>query len=512
MLSPDRDRLFRIREQDRSFYGALLPKEHPLLDALELIPWDSFVPELEAFYCPHRGQPAVTPLIMFKLEFLRYFCRLSDREVMLRGQTDVLFRWFLQIPVIYRLPDASLLPKFRGWLGAAGFKKLFERLVSYARQANLIRDRLRLKDATHVVANIAVPTTLALLAQLRERMLGVIDSFDPEVAEGYRIEVQRITQETEHASAEIKLQARLSLVNDLLGWIQQQTPPAEGADRRWAKLQAVRQLAEKITDDMFHPNKGHRTLSVVDPEARRGKHGEFYDGYLLDVMIDAESELITSFDVLAADGDEAADAIDLVKMEQQTYGNQIEQLSMDGIGFNGHVLRELQDPQGPNVEVFVPPRDFRSGEGFAASMFELSADGTSVTCPNGETSKYRHQGKHLTTFKFKRSQCQNCPLLSQCHLNFSPKSNLGRSVSKSLYEAEYEQARERAKTPGYAEVRRKHPAIERKLNELARHGRGRRARYWGRAKLCIQQCMTCLVVNVKRISRLLQATPCPATC
>ncbi len=125
MLSPDRDRLFRIREQDRSFYGALLPKEHPLLDALELIPWDSFVPELEAFYCPHRGQPAVTPLIMFKLEFLRYFCRLSDREVMLRGQTDVLFRWFLQIPVIYRLPDASLLPKFRGRLGAAGFKKLF---------------------------------------------------------------------------------------------------------------------------------------------------------------------------------------------------------------------------------------------------------------------------------------------------------------------------------------------------------------------------------------------------
>ncbi len=512
MLSPDRDRLFRIREQDRSFYSSLLPHEHPLLDALELIPWDSFVPELESFYCPDRGQPAVTPLIMFKLEFLRYFCRLSDREVILRAQTDVLFRWFLQIPLFYRLPDASLLPKFRGRLGAAGFKKLFERLVSYAREANLIRDRLRLKDATHVIANIAVPTTLALLAQLREKMLGVMHSIDPEAEDGFRMEVERIGQETEQASDEIRLQARLSLVADMLGWIQQQTPPSDDGDRRWAKLQAVRQLAEKITDDMLNPDKGHRTLSVVDPDARRGKHGEFYDGYLLDVMIDAESGLITTFDVLPADADEAANAIDMVKMEQQTYGNKIEQLSMDGIGFNGHVLRELQDPQGPNVEVFTPPRDFRSGEGFPASMFELSADHTSVTCPNGETSKYRHEGKHLNTFRFKRSQCQSCPLLSQCHPNFGPKSKLGRSVSKSLYEAEYEQARERAKTPEYAEVRRQHPAIERKLNELARHGRGRRARYWGQARLFIQQCMTCLVVNVKRISRLLQDTPCPATC
>jgi transposase len=512
MLSPDRDRLFRIREHDRSFYSSLLPKEHPLLNALELIPWDSFVPELESFYCPDRGQPAVSPLVMFKLEFLRYFCRLSDREVILRAQTDVLFRWFLQIPVVYRLPDASLLPKFRGRLGAAGFKKLFERLISYARDANLIRDRLRLKDATHVIANIAVPTTLALLAQLREKMLGVIHSIDPEAEHGFAMEVDRIRQETEQASDEIKLQTRLSLVSDILGWIQLQTPPANDDDRRWVKLQAVRQLAEKITDDVLNPGKGHRTLSVVDPDARRGKHGEFYDGYLLDVMIDADSELITTFDVLPADADEAANAIDLVKTEQQTYGNKIEQLSMDAIGFNGHVLQELQDPEGPNVKVFTPPRDFRRGEGFPASMFELSEDNTSVTCPNGETSKYRGEGKHLNTFRFQRSQCQSCPLLSQCQPNFGPQSKLGKSVSKSLYEAEYEQARERAKTEEYAEVRRQHPAIERKLNELARHGRGRRARYWGQARLYIQQCMTCLVVNVKRISRLLQATPCPVTC
>jgi len=86
--------------------------------------------------------------------------------------------WFLQVPICYSLPDPTLLVKFREGLGAEGFKKIFDRLVSCARDQNLIRDRLRLKDATHVIANITVPTTLGLLAQLREKMLGVIEKFE----------------------------------------------------------------------------------------------------------------------------------------------------------------------------------------------------------------------------------------------------------------------------------------------------------------------------------------------
>ena len=81
----------------------------------------------------------------------------------------------------------------------------------------------------------------------------------------------------------------------------------------------------------------------------------------------------------------------------------------------------------------------------------------------------------------------------------------GRSVSKNDYEAEYQRARERAKTDEFATVRREHPAVERKLNELLNHHGGRRARYWGRAKVNIQELMTGFVVNTKRIVTLLAA-------
>ena len=70
----------------------------------------------------------------------------------------------------------------------------------------------------------------------------------------------------------------------------------------------------------------------------------------------------------------------------------------------------------------------------------------------------------------------------------------------------------RAQTPEYQEVRRTHQKIERKLGEVVRHHGGRRARCRGQPKILIQELMTILVVNVRRITQLHCAgpTPCPA--
>lgn len=63
--------------------------------------------------------------------------------------------------------------------------------------------------------------------------------------------------------------------------------------------------------------------------------------------------------------------------------------------------------------------------------------------------------------------------------------------------------REKATTPGYQQVRREHRAIERKLAEVVRQHDGRRARYRGRARVSIQYLLTGLLINVKRMVRLL---------
>ncbi len=131
-----------------------------------------------------------------------------------------------------------------------------------------------------------------------------------------------------------KLQTRIDLVQEIQDLIVQKLADQTSMDNEaWRKLQMVHDLAAKILDNCNHPGQGDRVRSVVDPEVRTGKHQEYYDGYMVDIMIDADSELITMLDVLPANGAEAANAVELIRREERVHGNDIESLSIDGIGF-----------------------------------------------------------------------------------------------------------------------------------------------------------------------------------
>lgn len=500
----DQNWRYRLRDIDHAVFAALLPAKHQLRDMLECIPWSEFTPILEGYYVADRGQPAIKPLIMLKLEFLRYVYRLSDRQVVDRARTDILLRYFLQIPLSFELPDATVLPKFRGRLGTDGFKAIFDRLVGYGREAGLVKDRLRLKDASHIIANIAVPAVVKLVAQIRDRLIDSLAKFDSELGNGFRMATEQMREQTKELESEARLESRVLLVRDIVESIKQLTPPSEAdTNSNWQELQKLRQLAEKILDDQANPGKGHRTISVVDKDARRGKHGDWYDGYVLDVLMDADSEIITQIDVLVAGGDEAKSAISLLKSEQETHGNHVEQLSIDGVGFNGAMLREIENPDGLNIKVFTPPKDMpTNSELYPSSAFELSEDGKSVTCPGNQTSSYSQAAGSGTIHRFKREVCAACPLIGKCieKLNNGP---FGRTVRKNEFEAEYERARARAETEEYEAVRRKHPAIERKLNDVMNYCGGRFAKYWGHKKVRLQQYMCGMTANVKQITRLL---------
>ena len=506
---------YRITDFDREVFRQFVVDDHPLVLAEKEIDWEAFREILTPYYSANRGQPAIDPVRMLKLEFLKYRHNLSDQQVMGRVATDLAFRYFLQVGCTFRPPDSSSLCRFRARLGEEGFGKVFDALVGQARQAGLVKDRLRLKDASHVVASIAVQTTLTIVAQIRDRLLSAAEPFDAEWVAGQRIETGLLRERTHEQPNESRLLSRVTHLQELVAWAEQQPVPADlethpATASAWEKFQRTLALAEKILHDR-EPQANRKTLSVHDPEARRGKHGEFYDGYLTDSLMDADSEISTQINVLEAGGDEARDAVDLVRGEQAAHGNQIESLSIDGAGFNGQMLRELEGAaesegeQGMGVKTFVPPKAQPSGDRFTPDDFTPHEDSSAVTCPAGETSRYRQRdtGRNATIFRFTREQCDGCPLLARCVAK-PHQGAFGRSVSKNDYEAEYRRARDRAKTAQFKEVRREHPAVERKLNEVLNHHGGRRARYWGQKKVHIQQLMTASVVNVKRMVTLLR--------
>jgi IS5 family transposase len=504
----------RLSEFDLQVYRAVVPQDHYLRKALHTVPWDDFHDLLAPFYSPDMGRPAESPVLMLKLEYLRYHHNLSDREVHARGETDLAFRYFLQLPLRWALPDPSSLCVFRGRLGRKGFRKVFDRVVAVARQHGVVKDRLRIKDATHVVGNMAVPTALALVAQVRDKLLAAAEPFDPLLVEGEQVNLETLRETTKSLKPAERLASRLAQLREMLVWADNVAAPEESeTNRAWQAFLAQRDLAHKILDDQEHPGAGDRTLSTTDPDARRAKHGEWFDGYLLDIVVDADSEIITQINVLPGNGDEAADAAKLIRQEEAAHGNDVVAISIDGAGFNGAVLRELEDPNDLDLDAYVPPGKESETGLFTPKDFEEDAEQSQLICPAGQTSKYRQRDNknHTTVYRFDASVCRACPLMDRC-VKETPQKAFGRTVRKTDYQVEYQRARDKATTEAYAVVRREHMKVERKLGEVMNCHGGRRARYRGRWKVLSQELMACTATNVKRLVRLVSAPIAEISC
>ena len=498
-----------LPEFERQLFTRLVPETHFLRQLLRTIDFERFRPTLAKYYASHVGRPALDPVFLLKLDLLGIHYRWSDRELMRQAQVNMAHRLFLDLGSDSVLPHPTSMTYFRARVGAEALQEIFHGVLGQARELGLVKDRLRLKDATHLIANIAVPTTIGLVAQMRDQLLERATPFAAaQVAAAWQ-EVDALCARSENLPDLERLALRVQHLRDVLVWadaLPSSVAFRAGAAADQEALRAALTLAHKVLADRDQPKAGDKVISVFDPDARCGKHGAFFDGYLADVTMDADSELLTGIHVLPANGDEGGDAAYLIAQEEAAHGNDVAAISIDGAGYRGAVLRELTDPAGLHLEVFTPPTERIPLTVFGPEAFTWSVDKKTLTCPAGQTTIHHERNTNDTgvKYRFSKKQCGGCPQRDQCLADAKTKS---RTVVKNDYEAEYKAAQAKARTPEYANVRKEHPAIERKLSELVRRHDLRHARYRGLAKVLRQALLSGVVVNLKRIVKL--RTPLP---
>jgi transposase len=154
----------------------LLPKEHELLDINARVDFSFVEEEVADLYCAGTGRPSYPPEQVFRILFLEYYYNLSDVEVVCQLRFNILFRHFVGLSLDDAVPDDSSLSVFRSRLGEERFRGLFQRLIGQCRQEGLLGDRLKLIDATHIVAEVAIPNMIRLLRDGRERVLNRLEA------------------------------------------------------------------------------------------------------------------------------------------------------------------------------------------------------------------------------------------------------------------------------------------------------------------------------------------------
>ena len=158
-------------EMDTLVFEQLVPPDHYRRRVKQCLDFERCRALVQDCYSPTMGRTAEDPVRMIKLALREFHYHLSDREVIAAAQVHVAFRFFLDLSLESRVPVPSVLAQFRTRVGVERHQALFDQGVTQAREQGLVRDRLRLKDATPVIANIAVPSTRQLVAQTRQRLL-----------------------------------------------------------------------------------------------------------------------------------------------------------------------------------------------------------------------------------------------------------------------------------------------------------------------------------------------------
>ncbi len=241
-------------ERDQEIFEATVPEDHYLRRVKDLVDFERFRPILAEAYCNDQGRPAIEPLLLLKLEFLQYQYNFSDRDVMTHSCSNMAYRYFLNLSLHSSLPHHTLLTYFRRRLGTKRHQQIFDAMVAQARERGLVQDRLRLKDATHVLANIAIPTTIGLVGQTRERLLRSLEAWAPDEVSRQRERAEQIRQRTQDLSGEERLVERVVHLRELVAWaedVYKQNHFRTALPVQHQQLQEVLELALKVLDDRF---------------------------------------------------------------------------------------------------------------------------------------------------------------------------------------------------------------------------------------------------------------------
>lgn len=487
---------------DDYYMRRLLPPDDPLLKLNACTNWSFVYEEVGELYRLGPGQPPLDPVRMLKLCFLQSYSNLTDREVIRRTQTDLLFRVFVGLDVEDEVPHPSSLTVFRKRLGAEVFKRLFGRVVAQAVAEGLVTNQLALVDSYGFEADVRVLRFRKLLARVIGQGLRVLEQGGADVTE-LLAEAQALGEDSSWGLSKELAQRTEEQWVALAGLVHERLEqlPATAAGR-----QEVQELLAAALERKERKGKGGYLVSDVDPDARwkRKKHGQrAFVGYVENVVVDADSELITEVTVAPGNVDDSAAFADLVQGHEANVGAMPQGVVADSGYHSGENRALLKDKSEDHIAV-PTPKGHKQGK-FATCDFAIEYDEQDrpvrARCPNGQYAtapKWKRQ-THCWVFYFGKAQCAGCPLRERCS-----KQSRGRSLSISVHHKTHEAARARQASPEGQQRQIERLDVERTFAlQQRRHGL-KRARYRGLQRVAIQVYLSCLAVNLMRRLTLLE--------
>lgn len=473
--------MFIREDKQRNFfddyiYNNLIPEDHILVKIKEGIDFSFVEEETKDLYSPDFGRPAHPAKIVFRMLFLEFYYNLSDVEVSRQCRYNILYRWFVGLQIEEKVPDDTSLVVFRRRLGAERFENLFNRVVEKAKELGLLKERYKIVDATAVVADVAIPNTVNLLRQGRRVILREIETVNSKSAKDLEPEYathEKLFQKPTEEELVEEVKKSYCFISEVKG-------------RYGVEIDKKVEALEGI----LKPEEGkEKVASFVDFDARHGKKSEkrMFTGYKAHIVED-ESEIVTSCDVLSGNRNEGHGLPELLKQEDNK-GIRSEAVVADSL-YDSSLNRE--EIHGRGMKAYIPFR----GERKWAGKFSYHPIEDEVVCETGKRSIGKVAQERGWLYYFSERDCKSCSRFKKCVRQNQTRMTIW--VSDNYKQKIIDDGEERHRAISLRKM------IERKFGEAKKWHRMDRARYRGKMKVKIQVLMTFLVLNIKRMVRLLE--------
>ena len=481
-------------------YDKLIPEDHILYRINEQVDF-SFVNEAcKDLYSQDQGRPVKNlPEIMFRSAIVQYLNDYSDRDMEEAARYNLIIKWFIGIPVEDSSYDHSALGDFRDRLGEKRWKKLFFTIMKQIEDAGFAKGTQRV-DATHVIANIAIPGTIGLIRQGIKALMVELEKADSKLYEELGGKKVADKKEKIHTLKPEEKKKKLVEVVEEARAIRDKAEKLESPSVKHEIELLNRILNENVEekDGEVQKKKDHvkdKLVSLVDEDARHGAKSDEkpFTGYKANIM-ESDDGFVTNIN--GSPGN-TYDGNILVPVVDEKIENSSKPPKIEGDTHYGSAENRFQ-MSTRGITIVAPFREDSNPTGLL-SQEKFVFDETGVTCPAGNrTMISNHNEKDGTTiFYFKVEICQQCFLKDKC-----TKQNR-RTITIGKHHELIRQAKEYNKTQDFKEDMKDRAHIEPKHAEMKRFHGMARAKYWGLPKVNIQFIITAIAINVKRLANVL---------
>jgi IS5 family transposase len=483
-------------------YDKLIPKDHILYKINQQVDF-SFVNEsCKDLYSKDQGRPVKNlPEIMFRSAIVQYLNDYSDREMEDAARYNLIIKWFIGIPIDDSSYDHSALGDFRDRLGEKRWKKLFFMILKQIENAGFAKGT-QYVDATHVIANIAIPGTIGLIRQGIKAVMDEIEEADPKLFEELGGEKTADKKEKIHTLKPEEKKKKLVEVVDEARAIRNKAEKLESPSVK----QKIKQLNQILNENIEEKNgevqkkKEHvedKLVSLVDIDARHGAKSDSkpFTGFKANMM-KSDDGFVTN---IIGTGGNTYDGNILVPLVDEKIENSSKPPKITGDTHYGSAENRFQ-MSTRGITIVAPLReDFNPTGLLPQEKFIL--DKTGVICPAGNRTMISNYNEKdgTTTFYFKKEICQQCALKDQCT------KQDGRTITIGKHHELIKMAKEYNKTQDFKDDMKERAHIEPKHAEMKRFHGMARVRYWGLPKVNIQFIITAITVNVKRLANVIDS-------